>query len=60
MRATTDMPIAFAPWDRSKLVAGLNVVAMTTDGGAHWTTISPDLSLRPEAERGNPPRPPGA
>ena len=60
MRATTDMPIAFAPWDKSKLFAGLNVVTVTTDGGATWKTISPDLALRPEAERGNPPRPPGA
>lgn len=59
MRATTDMPIAFAPWDKSKLFAGLNVVTVTTDGGATWKTISPDLALRPEAERGNPPRPPG-
>jgi photosystem II stability/assembly factor-like uncharacterized protein/tetratricopeptide (TPR) repeat protein len=60
MRATTDMPIAFAPWDRSKLFAGLNVLTRTTDGGASWTTISPDLALRPAAERGNPPRPPGS
>ncbi len=60
MRATTDNPIAFAPWDKSKLFAGFNVLTMTTDGGAHWTTVSPDLSLRPDAERGSPPRPPAA
>lgn len=59
MRATTDMPIAFAPWDKSKLFAGLNVLTVTTDGGAHWTTISPDLALRPEAAQANPPRTPG-
>ena len=43
MRATTDMPIAFAPWDKSKLFAGLNVLTVTTDAGAHWTTISPAI-----------------
>jgi hypothetical protein len=59
-RATTDLPIAFAPWDSSKLFAGFNALTVTTDGGAHWTRVSPDLALRPEAERGNPPRPPAA
>ncbi|MEO8359777.1 MAG: tetratricopeptide repeat protein [Vicinamibacteria bacterium] len=59
-RASTDSPIAFAPWDQTKLFAAFNAVVVTTDGGAHWTRLSPDLAVRPEAGRATPPRAPGA
>jgi hypothetical protein len=59
-RATTDSPIAFAPWDPSKLFAALNAVAVTSDGGAHWTRLSPDLAVRPEVAGADPKQPPGA
>ena len=59
-RNTTDLPIAFAPWDRSKLFAGFNSLAVTTDGGAHWRRISPDLAVSPDAARELPPRTPAA
>lgn len=42
-RATSSLPLIFAPWNRHLLIAGLNFVATTLDGGAHWTRISPDL-----------------
>ena len=59
-RASTDSPIAFAPWDPSKLFAAFNAVAVTSDGGAHWTRLSSDLTVRPEAAGANPKQPPGA
>ena len=59
-RNTTDLPIAFAPWDRSKLFAGFNALMMTRDAGAHWARISPDLAVPPDGDRGTPPRPPAA
>lgn len=59
-RNTTDLPIAFAPWDRTKLFAGFNWLAMTRDGGAHWTRVSPDLAVPPDAAPQAPARPPAA
>jgi photosystem II stability/assembly factor-like uncharacterized protein len=58
-RASTDSPIAFAPWDSSRLFAAFNAVAVTSDGGAHWTRLSPDLAVRPEAAGAGSPRTPG-
>ena len=59
-RNTTDLPIAFAPWDRSTLFAGFNALMMTRDAGANWTRISPDLSVETHTGAAAPPRPPAA
>lgn len=55
LRASQDAPIRFAPWNKHMLVAGFQSVWTTTDGGMHWTEISPDLGVR-----GDVPPPPGA
>jgi len=43
-RFNWDSPIAFAPWDDRIGWYGGNVVFQTSDKGAHWTAISPDLT----------------
>ncbi len=57
LRTTSDQPITFAPWNQHMLIAGFQSVWTTVDGGAHWTSISPDLAVRtdmpaPPAGRG--------
>ena len=42
-RSTSSAPLTFAPWNQRELLAGLQYVMSTTDGGVHWTKISPDL-----------------
>ena len=44
-RATSTQPLVWAPWNPRLLMVGLNYVAGTTDGGAHWTRMSPDLGI---------------
>ena len=46
-RSTSDLPLIFAPWNKRLLLAGLNYVAGTMDGGAHWARMSPDLAVAP-------------
>lgn len=55
LRTNSDQPLAFAPWNPKMLVAGFQALYATTDGGASWTAISPDLGVRPDA----PPPPAG-
>ncbi|HVX39158.1 MAG TPA: hypothetical protein VHB25_06240 [Gemmatimonadaceae bacterium] len=47
LRATSDAPMKFAPWNKHMLIAAFQSLWSTTDGGAHWTALSPDLTLRP-------------
>jgi photosystem II stability/assembly factor-like uncharacterized protein len=42
-RTTISQPLAFAPWNQRELVTGFQFVMATTDGGMHWTKLSPDL-----------------
>ena len=44
-RSTSDLPLIWAPWNKRLLLAGLNYLAGTTDGGAHWTRLSPELGI---------------
>jgi photosystem II stability/assembly factor-like uncharacterized protein len=46
-RHTWTMPLAFNAVDHSTLYFGNQRLWQTTDGGGHWTAISPDLS-RPD------------
>jgi photosystem II stability/assembly factor-like uncharacterized protein len=58
LRTTSDQPIVFAPWNKHMLIAAFQSVWTTIDGGLHWTSISPDLAVRPDAPRppnGGPP-----
>jgi hypothetical protein len=43
LRATSSNPLKFAPWNPRELLAGFQYLMATTDGGAHWTKLSPDL-----------------
>jgi len=44
-RTTISQPLAFAPWNPHELIAAFQFLMTTTDGGAHWTKISPDLGF---------------
>ncbi|HTW83630.1 MAG TPA: hypothetical protein VMD91_06150 [Candidatus Sulfotelmatobacter sp.] len=46
-------PLAFSPADPHALYLGANVVFVTTDGGEHWRTISPDLTRADPANTPN-------
>jgi photosystem II stability/assembly factor-like uncharacterized protein len=45
LRTTSSQPIMFAPWNRHLLLAAFQSVQSTTDGGAHWTPLSGDLTV---------------
>lgn len=44
LRTAFSQPIAFAPWNQHELLAGFQYLMATTDGGAHWSKLSPDLT----------------
>ncbi|MEP6991906.1 MAG: hypothetical protein ABJA80_13325, partial [bacterium] len=49
LRTTSSQPIVFAPWNKHLLIAGFQQLMATTDSGAHWTQLSPDLTVRSDA-----------
>ncbi len=44
LRLSFSQPLVWAPWDLHELLAGFQFVVATTDGGAHWRKLSPDLT----------------
>ena len=50
LRAGQSQPEIWAPWNQHQLLVGFQSVVSTTDGGAHWTTMSPDLTVTPGAD----------
>ena len=44
-RTSQAQPMVWAPWNQHELIAGLNYLAATTDGGARWTRLSPELGM---------------
>src|SRR4029079_13844920 len=50
LRTPSSQPIVFAPWNKRMLLAAFQSVWSTTDAGAHWTALSPDLGLRPDLQ----------
>ena len=44
-------PIAVSPNDADTVYLGANVVFESTDGGAHWTVISPDLTRNDKSKQ---------
>jgi photosystem II stability/assembly factor-like uncharacterized protein len=50
-RYNWDAPIAFDPFDRAQTFFGANVVFATSDRGAHWHVISPDLTRNDKAHQ---------
>jgi photosystem II stability/assembly factor-like uncharacterized protein len=45
LRTAFSQPIAWAPWNPRELLAGFQYLMATTDGGAHWRKLSPDLTV---------------
>ncbi len=43
LRSTSTNPLVFAPWNPHELFAGFQYLMATTDGGMHWTKMSPNL-----------------
>ena len=62
LRTAFSQPIMFAPWNQHELLAGFQFLMATTDGGTHWTKLSPDLTypkgMKPFPDTGV--RPPGS
>jgi len=60
LRSTSNNPIVFAPWNPRQLYAGFQYLMGTTDGGMHWTRLSPDLGfakgVTPPPDTAPPPR----
>ncbi len=46
-RVATNVPLAFSPQDSHVLYEGTQFLLQTTDEGATWKQISPDLTVRP-------------
>ncbi len=43
LRSTSTNPLVWTPWNQHRLMVGFQYLMATTDGGAHWTRMSPDL-----------------
>ncbi|HEY5220485.1 MAG TPA: hypothetical protein VIJ16_11785, partial [Gemmatimonadaceae bacterium] len=58
LRQTSTNPLIWAPWNQHELLAGFQFLMASTDGGAHWRKLSPDLGYPkgvtppPEAQAG--------
>jgi photosystem II stability/assembly factor-like uncharacterized protein len=52
-RMNWTFPIAISPHDHSTVYVGTQYVVQTTDGGDHWTAISPDLTLHDPSMMGD-------
>ncbi len=52
LRTAFSQPIIFAPWDQHMMIAGFQQLMATTDGGVHWSPLSPDMGIRPDAPTG--------
>ncbi|MDB4905436.1 MAG: hypothetical protein JWO05_220 [Gemmatimonadetes bacterium] len=50
LRTAFSQPIGFAPWNSKELLAGFQSMWSSLDGGAHWTKLSGDLTLAPNAD----------
>lgn len=50
LRTTSSQPLVWAPWNKHELLAGFQSLMATTDGGVHWKSLSPDLTLAPGAD----------
>ena len=50
LRTTSSAPIVFAPWNKRMLLAAFQSVWSSSDAGAHWTALSPDLGLRTDLQ----------
>ncbi|MGH9442006.1 MAG: WD40/YVTN/BNR-like repeat-containing protein, partial [Thermoanaerobaculia bacterium] len=53
LRMNWTFPIAISPHDHNTVYVGSQYVHRTTDGGEHWTAISPDLTLNDRSMMGD-------
>src|SRR3954469_19280361 len=44
LRSNSDAPLVFDPFDPHRLLAGFQYLVSTSDGGTHWTKMSPNLA----------------
>ncbi|HUX67856.1 MAG TPA: hypothetical protein VMV31_10245 [Terriglobales bacterium] len=51
-RFNWEFPLVISPFDHNKIYVGSQVVHMTTNGGASWQVISPDLTLNDRSRMG--------
>lgn len=58
-RWTSSLPVVWAPWNQRLLFAGLNYVVSTSDQGAHWTRLSPELGIAADMDSATAARTPG-
>lgn len=54
LRTGSTQPLVWAPWNQHELFAGFQYLMATTDGGAHWTKLSPDLGVPHGSEPASP------
>jgi photosystem II stability/assembly factor-like uncharacterized protein len=52
-RMNWTFPIAISPHDHNTVYVGSQFVVRTSDGGEHWTAISPDLTLNDPSMMGD-------
>jgi photosystem II stability/assembly factor-like uncharacterized protein len=45
LRTGFSQPIVWTPWNQHELLAGFQYLMATTDGGARWAKMSPDLTV---------------
>jgi Uncharacterized protein related to plant photosystem II stability/assembly factor len=50
LRTTQSQPLVWVPGKGHELLTGFQYLMSTTDGGAHWTKLSPDVTLAPGAD----------
>ncbi len=54
-RTATNPPLGFAPTDPHLFYMGTQFLLETNDGGVHWKKVSPDLTVRADAQPATPP-----
>ncbi|MFN2603631.1 MAG: WD40/YVTN/BNR-like repeat-containing protein [Gemmatimonadaceae bacterium] len=59
LRTTNSQPLVFAPWNQHMILTGFQMLMSSTDGGVHWTPLSPDLTI-PKSFAAQPAPAPGA
>ena len=57
LRTTSTQPLVWAPWNQHELFTGFQYLMATTDGGAHWARLGPDLGV-PHGTEPTAPAPP--
>ncbi|MDQ6831748.1 MAG: hypothetical protein M3081_23065 [Gemmatimonadota bacterium] len=45
LRVTSSQPLVWSPFNQHELLAGFQYLMSTTDGGAHWTKLSDDVTI---------------